>query len=228
LREEGGTPAIAESIRAGLVLNLKESVTAEAIVERDRALVQRAYAAWEHVPELILLGSQEAPRLPIFSFMIRHPSGYFLHYNFVCALLNDLYGIQARGGCVCAGPYAQNLLGMDSQLAQQYENILMEDGRLDRTHLRRKEEHSSYEILRPGFIRLNLAYFASDTEIDFILNAVTAVAKNGWIMLPFYRMNAETGEWHHHSQLVSILIPTSDVRDNNLMLNRNGKVLKSP
>ena len=192
-----------ESIRAGLVLNLKESVTPEVIAERDGALVQRAYAAWKNIPELILLGSKAAPRLPIFSFMIRHPSGYFLHHNFICALLNDLYGIQARGGCACAGPYAQDLLGMDSQMAERYENILMEDGRLDRTHLRRKEEHSSYEILRPGFSRLNLAYFASDAEVNFILNAVAAVAKNGWMMLPYYRMNAETGEWHHISQLVS-------------------------
>jgi hypothetical protein len=76
---------------------------------------------------------------------------------------------------------------------------------LDRTHLRRKEEHSCYEILRPGFARLNLPYFASDSEVEFIINAVIAVAKNGWTMLPHYQMNAETGEWHHHTQLVSSL-----------------------
>jgi len=204
LREEGGTPAIVESIRAGLVLNLKESVTSEAIMDRDHALVQRAFAKWQNIPELLVLGSQQAPRLPIFSFMIRHPSGFFLHHNFICSLLNDLYGIQARGGCACAGPYAQDLLGIDPELAQRYEDILMEDGRLDRTHLRRKEEHSSYEILRPGFSRLNLAYFASDSEVDFVLSAVADIAKNGWIMLPFYRLNAETGEWHHYSQLVRI------------------------
>ena len=75
----------------------------------------------------------------------------------------------------------------------------------NRTHLRRKEEHSCYEILRPGFARLNLPYFASDSEVDFIINAVIAVAKNGWTMLPYYQMNAETGEWHHHTQLVSII-----------------------
>jgi selenocysteine lyase/cysteine desulfurase len=81
------------------------------------------------IPELILLGngSQSVKRLPIFSFMVRHPRGTFLHHNFVCTVLNDVFGIQARGGCACAGPYAQDLLGIDEHLAQEYETILLED-----------------------------------------------------------------------------------------------------
>ena len=27
----------------------------------------------------------------------------WLHHNFVCQLLNDLFGVQVRGGCQCAG-----------------------------------------------------------------------------------------------------------------------------
>ena len=204
MREEGGTPAIVESIRAGLVINLKESIGIEAIMQREEVLVRRAYRRWNQIPELVILGSQHSPRLAIFSFVIRHAaSGYFLHHNFVVALLNDLFGIQTRGGCACAGPYAQDLLGIDDQLAQRYENILMEDDRLDRTHLRRKEEYSSYEILRPGFTRLNFPFFASDSEVDFVIEAVAAVAQSGWAMLPFYLMNVETGEWHHHNQMVN-------------------------
>ena len=183
---------------------------------REATLISKAYQSWSSVPELTILGSQQSPRLAIFSFIIRHPeSGHYLHHNFVSALLNDLYGIQTRGGCACAGPYAQDLLGISDQLAQRYEAILMEDHRLDRTHLRRKEEHSSYEILRPGFTRLNLAYFASNSEVDFVLQAVIAVAKRGWTMLPYYRMNTETGEWHHHNQLVGYL---HDLNDKNFIL----------
>lgn len=64
--------------------------------------------SWGTVPDLILLGPGNVPKLPVFSFVVRHlPSGRLLHHNFVCALLNDLFGIQARGGCSCAGPYAQ-------------------------------------------------------------------------------------------------------------------------
>lgn len=77
------------------------------------------------IPEILLLGSgcHIQKRLPIFSFMVRHPRGTFLHHNFVCAVLNDVFGIQARGGCACAGPFAQDLLGIDSQLATEYEEI---------------------------------------------------------------------------------------------------------
>lgn len=202
-REEGGTPAIVESIRAGLVFKLKSSLTADWIMERQANLVELAYSKWEKIPEIVLFGSSKAPRLAIFSFLIRHPqTGYFLHHNFICALLNDVYGIQARGGCACAGPYAQDLLGIDLELSHRFESILTEDDRLDRTHLRRKEEHSSYEVLRPGVARLNLSYCCPNDEVDFIINAVITVAKNGWKLLPYYQMNSETGEWHHQSQLV--------------------------
>lgn len=47
-------------------------------------------------------GSADLQRLPIASFVVRAPGGEvgqvarYLHHNFVCALLNDLFGIQAR------------------------------------------------------------------------------------------------------------------------------------
>ena len=30
----------------------------------------------------------------------------YLHWNFVSMLLSDLFGIQTRSGCMCAGPYS--------------------------------------------------------------------------------------------------------------------------
>ena len=74
----------------------------------NSCFLRRALALWENIEDLIILGNTAVPRLAIFSFVIRHPiSGVLLHHNYVCALLNDLFGIQARGGCACAGPYAQ-------------------------------------------------------------------------------------------------------------------------
>ena len=97
-REEGGTPAIVESIRAGLVIKLKDTVKDEWIMKHEEQLTRLAFTEWQDVPELVLLGSRTAPRVAIFSFLIRHlHTGLFLHHNFVCALLNDIYGIQARG-----------------------------------------------------------------------------------------------------------------------------------
>ena len=46
------------------------------------------FAIWQPCSQL--------PRLPVLSFLVRHPeTGAFLHHNFVCAVLNDLFGVQA-------------------------------------------------------------------------------------------------------------------------------------
>ena len=108
IKEEGGTPAILGSIRAGLAIQLKEAVGTEWIMSREEQLCRRVFMEWESVRELMVVGPRSVSRLPIFSFLICHPaSGLMLHHYFVSALLNDLFGIQARGGCSCAGPYGQ-------------------------------------------------------------------------------------------------------------------------
>ena len=211
LREEGGTPAIVESIRAGLVMKLKKSVKAEEILQREHALLDRAKHRLAPVDNFVLLGNafQDSKQyLPVLSFFIKSPKEFensqlYLHHNFVASLLNDLFGIQARGGCACAGPYAQHLMGMDQNLAKQYEDLLLEDERLDRIHLRRgHRECSQHEILRPGFTRLNLPWFSTDEEIDFVIDALEFVANHGWKFMPQYIFNNETGEWHHHTNQV--------------------------
>ena len=95
-REEGGTPDIVGSIRAGLVFRLKDAAGAEAIREREESFTHRALHRWEGNPSIQVLGSHDLPRLSIVSFVVRH-RGRYLHHNFVVALLNDLFGIQARG-----------------------------------------------------------------------------------------------------------------------------------
>ena len=155
------------------------------------------------IKNLIILGPQYSiDRLSIFSFLIQHEqTGYYLHSNFVTSLLNDLFGIQTRSGCLCAGPYSQYLLGISYDLAKTYEHFLVQDERLDRSHLRLKHDSNlasaAAEILRPGFTRFNLAFFFDQTKIDFILNAIQFVSQNGWKFLPWYTFNLETGEWRH-------------------------------
>ena len=205
-REEGGTPAIVESIRAGMAMQLKQAVGSRYIMTREAELMKKARDKLSGVDNLLVLGDGLARpdiHLPIVSFVVKSPTGNFLHHNFVCAVLNDVFGIQARGGCACAGPYAQRLLGLSRELSREYESMLLEDERLDRKHLRRGHaEYSSYEILRPGFSRLNLPWFSTDEEIDFVLDAVVFVARQGWKLMPQYIFNNETGEWRHASNLV--------------------------
>lgn len=199
IQEEGSSAAVIESVRAGLVMQLKETVTAANILARQEKITKQFLQHIRTIPEVILLGNSSPglKRIPVFSFMVRHPRSTFLHHNFVVAILNDVFGIQARGGCPCSAPYAQDLLGIDDALATQYESIILEDRRLNSLNLSMESSH--LELLRPGFTRLSLPYFISDGELAFIMEAVKMVATEGWKLLPQYVVDLNSGEWRHHT-----------------------------
>jgi selenocysteine lyase/cysteine desulfurase len=180
-REEGGTPAIVESIRAGLVFQLKQAVGVEVIREHEEAFVRRAIGRWRRSPTIEILGNLDAERLSIVSFVVRRPGGRYLHHNFVVAVLNDLFGIQARGGCSCAGPYGHRLLGID----------------LDRSHEFEREIARGCEGIKPGWTRVSFNYFVSEAVFEYIVEAVELVARDGWKLLPRYRFDPATGLWRH-------------------------------
>ena len=179
-REEGGTPDIVGSIRAGLVFQLKEAVGSELIRQREESFTTRALSRWQDHPAIEILGSHDLPRLSIVSFVLRH-EGRYLHHNFVVALLNDLFGIQARGGCSCAGPYGHRLLGIDIETSHEFAQQIA----------------LGCEGIKPGWVRVNVNYFLSEEVFAFILDAVELVAAEGWKLLPWYRFDAATGLWHH-------------------------------
>jgi len=193
-REEGGTPAIIESVRAGLVFQLKEAVGAGAIREREVDFIQRAIASWSTNPNLAILGNQSAWRLSIVSFIVRHRTAY-LHHNFVVALLNDLFGIQSRGGCGCAGPYGHRLLGIDLATSREFEREIVR----------------GCEGIKPGWVRVNFNYFLSETQFQFILDAIHLIANEGWRLLPHYRFNPDTGEWRHRAHSATAVMRLGDV-----------------
>ena len=179
-REEGGTPDIVGAIRAGLVFQLKQAVGHDEIERREDALIRRAIASWDKDPNIEVLGNHESRRLSIVSFVIRHERGY-LHHNFVVALLNDLFGVQARGGCSCAGPYGHRLLGID----------------LDTSHEFEREITGGCEGIKPGWVRVNFNYFISEAVFTFILEAVHLIAEHGWRLLPDYDFEPHSGLWTH-------------------------------
>ena len=193
-REEGGTPDIIGSIRAGLVFKLKEAVGSELIREKEETLTRRAIASWEKNPNLEILGSHEHERLCIVSFVVRHGSRY-LHHNFVVALLNDLFGIQSRGGCSCAGPYGHRLLGID----------------LDTSHEFEREIGRGCEGIKPGWVRVNFNYFITEEACNFLLDAVHLVATHGWKLLNEYRFDPATGLWQHRQGIADPPLSLSDV-----------------
>jgi selenocysteine lyase/cysteine desulfurase len=180
IREEGGTPAIVESIRAGMVFALKDRVGTAEIVRRDRSLARRALASWGANPNIEILGNPELDRLAIVTLGIRHPAG-LLHGNFVVAVLSDLFGIQARSGCFCAGPYIHRMYPIDDPWSEAMHEEAV------RGHLGAKL----------AFARISFGYFASGAAFRYVLDAVHLIAEQGWKLLPQYRFDPGSGLWEH-------------------------------
>lgn len=193
-REEGGTPDIVGSIRAGMVFQLKEAVGIETIEKRERELIQRALASWTSNANLLVLGDVEADRLSIVSFVVRYEDRC-LHYDFVVALLNDLFGIQARGGCSCAGPYGHRLLGIDGDTSAKIVRLVDE----------------GCAVIKPGWTRVGFNYFITDEEADYIINAVNLIANEGWKLLPQYDFGAEGG-WRYRGETNASVARLLDLR----------------
>ena len=185
------------------------------LLEYECSTYDRVVAALKkEAPNLIILGlpyhdddrnpSQEKLRLsscvgrhlPIFSFLIRCGKR-FLHYNYVCAILNDIFGIQSRGGCQCAGPYSQRLLGLTDRInSTEVPSVLNQQ--IERALLR---SDRPCELLRPGYTRLSLPFKGvREEEVDYVVQALIWVAKHGWALLPQYRCDHRTGEWRHWSR----------------------------
>ena len=194
-REEGGTPAIVESIRAGLVFQLKQAVGVDVIREHEEDFWRRAVERWSRNPNLEILGNLEAERLSIVSFVVRRPGGRYLHHNFVVALLNDLFGIQARGGCSCAGPYGHRLLGIDIERSHEFE----------------REIARGCEGIKPGWTRVSFNYFVSEAVFRYMVDAVDLVAHEGWKLLPLYRFEPESGLWRHRDGPIEPPLRLTDI-----------------
>lgn len=178
VREEGGTPPIIGSIRAGMAFKLKDAVGAQTIQAIECNYIKEALDRFSKYPNIFILGDLESDRLGFLAFNIRY-KGRFLHHNFVVAMLNDLFGIQSRGGCSCAGPYGHDLLAIDEEKSQQHT-----------------AELSAGNVgSKPGWTRINFNYFIPKDEFDFIVEAVIWISEHGWKLLNLYRFNDLEGLW---------------------------------
>ena len=160
IAKEGGTPAIIESIRAGVAFQLKQAVGVETIKRHEESYWKRAVATWSANPAVQVLGNIHSERLSILSFIVKRPNGNYLHHNFVVALLSDLFGIQSRGGCSCVGPYGHLLLGIDIERSHEFEH----------------EIAHGCEGIKPGWTRLSFNYFISEAVFQYLVDAVDLVA----------------------------------------------------
>ena len=210
-REEGGTPAIIESIRAGLVFQLKEAIGTAFIQEREDFFINQAIASWLKNPNIQILGSPTAERLSIVSFVVRR-KGRYLHHNYVVALLNDLFGVQSRGGCSCAGPYGHRLLSIDLSTSRAFEKVIAR----------------GCEGIKPGWTRMNFNFFITEEIFQFLVQAVHWVADHGWSLLPLYDFDTDTALWRFKGPVASKPLSLNDISYGTGCLKFRSKHLMEP
>jgi len=180
-REDAGTPGTVQCIRAALAFMVKRSAGTAAIEQVEGAMIRSAIARLRRHPRVELLGNLDAPRLAILSFLVRTDDGRYLHPRLVVRLLNDLFGIQSRGGCACAGPYAHRLLDIDTSRAHAFRDAVL----------------AGFDSIKPGWTRLNFSWFTEPAELEFLQAAIEFIADHGAGFVDEYRCDWRSGVWHH-------------------------------
>jgi selenocysteine lyase/cysteine desulfurase len=181
-REKAGTPGTLQVLKAALALRVKDWITSERIEARETALLERAMRRWQQLPSIEILGNPDpARRIAIVSFNVKDPEGRYLHPKFVTALLNDLFGVQSRAGCSCAGPYGHRLLQID----------------VARSDLYRQWVKKGFGGIKPGWCRVGFHYAMDDAEADYLVDALEFIAEHGHRFISLYRFELDSGTWTH-------------------------------
>lgn len=181
-REKAGTPGVLQTLKAGLVFQIKDAVGVDCIEEREREFTGRAMDEWAAHENIEILGNPDpCCRVAIISFNIKDSQGNYLHHKFVTALLNDLFGIQSRAGCSCAGPYGHRLLDIDLETSERY----------------RKAVQGGYCGMKPGWCRVGPHWVMDDAEVDYVIEAVKFIADEGFRFLDLYSFDLCSGTWSH-------------------------------
>ena len=181
-REKAGTPGVLQTLKAGLVFQIKDAVGTDVINKREHEFTDRALRSWGENSNIEVLGNPDSgSRVGIISFNIRDATGKYLHHKFLTVLLNDLFGIQSRAGCSCAGPYGHRLLDIDVETSEKYRSAV-------------QQGHCG---LKPGWCRVGLHWVMDDAEANYVIDAVNFLAREGHHFLSLYDFDLSTGTWVH-------------------------------
>ena len=179
-RELAGTPGILQTLRVALAMDVKEKVGTDSIERIEKYYLERMLARFEGNPKIEIYGPKDPEkRINIIPFNIKHLDRV-LHPKFVTRLFSDLFGIQTRAGCSCAGPYGHKVLGISDEQSQSLIQHL---------------QKSNLYGLKPGWVRLNLHYAFSVEEIDYLLDTIEFIIEHGALFLNDYNFDYLTGEW---------------------------------
>ncbi|XP_075654233.1 uncharacterized protein LOC142624524 [Castanea sativa] len=212
-RENGGTPQIIQIVRAALAFWVKDYIGCHEIEKQEHTYIEKALQRLLLNQNICILGNTSAKRQAILSFIIYSTSisplaslknggntdmwretgnkrDKPLHGPFVAKLLNDLFGIQARGGCACAGPYGHSLLNLDATHSLAIRAAIQK----------------GYVGVKPGWTRISFPYYMSHEEFEFALAAMEFLAIYGQRFLPLYHFNFRTGSWSFRKKVAEELL----------------------
>ncbi len=194
-RERAGTPGLPQFVRAALALKLQAEIGHDVIAQAEHQALEMAFDAWTRHPRIEILGPQDpARRIGIVAFNLRDEAGQVVPPRLVTRLLNDVFGIQSRAGCSCAGPYGHALLGLDEARTQQI----------------RKQVLDGETGARPGWCRVSLHWAMSPEEVQYLIESVVFLADHAAKLASQYACDRISGGWKHdQDRSVTDLFPAS-------------------
>ncbi len=175
-REDGGTPAFLQTIKAALAIKLKEEMGVDKIRAREEELVSAALKELKQIPGLHILAGNIEHRLGAISFYVEN-----IHYNLIVKLLNDRFGVQVRGGCSCAGTYGHYLLHVDPNRSK-----IITD-KIDQGDLSEK----------PGWVRMSIHPTMTDDELKLVINGIKEIVQNIYEWEKEYVYDKSKNEFFH-------------------------------
>lgn len=179
VREDGGTPGFLQSIKTALCFRLKDRMGVNNILAREHELLQLAFTGLDNIPEVKILAANERARLAVISFYV--PG---IHYNLLVQLLNDLYGIQVRGGCACAGTYGHFLLAVDAERSSEITE------QINRGDLSEK----------PGWVRWSLHPTMTNEEVSIFIEGLKDIIGNIGLYQNYYEAVPRTNFFRHREE----------------------------
>jgi len=175
-REEAGTPNVIGDIRTALACIVRAEMSEAGLDTRAASMCREALDRWRANSRIEVLGSDMDEHLPIVSFRMRDGEGKLVHHQLVTRIMSDCFGIQARGGCACAGPYVHRLLAIDDVQSQAIHQAIRHGAELD----------------KPGFVRVNFSALMSDAELETLIACVEQVAEDSESLARHFTANPAT------------------------------------
>jgi selenocysteine lyase/cysteine desulfurase len=157
VREDAGTPGFLQAIRGAKAIQVKEQMGVGYILAREEFINAMVFRELKDVPNIVIYAAEVTDRQSIFAFNIEGMS-----FQLVCRILNDRFGIQARGGCSCAGTYGHILLHLTEEKSQDFIT----------------EVDQGNEGARPGWCRISFHPIMTNDEVRFVVESVKKIAAN--------------------------------------------------